>query len=127
MYLIREIMFCKPGKVRPMVEKFIAMSKIGEMGQMDQATTIFDRDGGRWVSAHQDTVRAWHVVPEGNGGSVLTGWVDAGLAGSGAISRPRTAARTTSSRTSERRRRAIRAGSRSRRAHRGGRPRPAPS
>ena len=30
MYLIREIMYCKPGKVRPMVEKFIAMSKIGE-------------------------------------------------------------------------------------------------
>lgn len=30
MYLIREIMFCKPGKVRPMVEKFQAMSKVTE-------------------------------------------------------------------------------------------------
>jgi cobyrinic acid a,c-diamide synthase len=30
MYLIREIMYCKPGKVRPMVEKFIAMSKLSE-------------------------------------------------------------------------------------------------
>ena len=30
MYLIREIMYCKPGKVRPMVEKFVAMSKLGE-------------------------------------------------------------------------------------------------
>ena len=30
MYLIRDIMYCKPGKVRPMVEKFIAMSKLGE-------------------------------------------------------------------------------------------------
>ena len=30
MFLIREVMYCKPGKVRPMVEKFIAMSKIGE-------------------------------------------------------------------------------------------------
>lgn len=28
MYLIREIMYCKPGKVRPMVEKFLAMSKL---------------------------------------------------------------------------------------------------
>jgi hypothetical protein len=28
MYLIREIMYCKPGKVRPMVEKFTAMSKL---------------------------------------------------------------------------------------------------
>jgi hypothetical protein len=32
--LIREIMYCKPGKVRPMVEKFLAMSKLMEkMGQ----------------------------------------------------------------------------------------------
>lgn len=30
MLLIREIMYCKPGKVRPMVEKFLAMSKINE-------------------------------------------------------------------------------------------------
>ena len=29
MLLIREVMYCKPGKVRPMVEKFIAMNKIG--------------------------------------------------------------------------------------------------
>jgi hypothetical protein len=28
MYLIREVMYCKPGKVRPMVEKFLAMSKL---------------------------------------------------------------------------------------------------
>lgn len=30
MLLIREIMHCKPGKVRPMVEKFLAMSKVNE-------------------------------------------------------------------------------------------------
>ena len=30
MLLIREIMHCKPGKVRPMVEKFQAMRKLGE-------------------------------------------------------------------------------------------------
>ena len=30
MFLIRDIMYCKPGKVRPMVEKFVAMSKLGE-------------------------------------------------------------------------------------------------
>lgn len=28
MYVVREIMYCKPGKVRPMVEKFIAMNKL---------------------------------------------------------------------------------------------------
>ncbi len=30
MYLIRVIMYSQPGKVRPMVEKFVAMSKLGE-------------------------------------------------------------------------------------------------
>ncbi len=30
MLLIREIMYCKPGKVRPMVEKFTAMGKLNE-------------------------------------------------------------------------------------------------
>ena len=29
MYLIREVMYCKPGKVRPLIEKFQAMSKLG--------------------------------------------------------------------------------------------------
>ena len=29
MYLVRDIMYCKPGKVRPMVEKFKAMNAIG--------------------------------------------------------------------------------------------------
>ncbi len=29
MLLIREIMYCKPGKVRPLVEKFVAMNKLG--------------------------------------------------------------------------------------------------
>ena len=28
MYLIRELMYCKPGKVRPLVEKFQAMNKL---------------------------------------------------------------------------------------------------
>lgn len=30
MLLVRDIMHCKPGKVRPMVEKFQAMKKLGE-------------------------------------------------------------------------------------------------
>jgi hypothetical protein len=28
MYLVREIMYCKPGKVKPLVEKFVAMGKL---------------------------------------------------------------------------------------------------
>ena len=30
MFLIREVMYCKPGKVRPLVEKFLAMAKLSE-------------------------------------------------------------------------------------------------
>lgn len=29
MFLIREIMYCKPGKVRPLIEKFQTMNKLG--------------------------------------------------------------------------------------------------
>lgn len=35
----------------------------------------FDDGAGRWVSAHQDTVRAWRVQAEGS--AALAGWVDA--------------------------------------------------
>lgn len=28
MLVVREVMYCKPGKVRPLVEKFLAMSKL---------------------------------------------------------------------------------------------------
>ena|ERR1051326_5484353 len=30
MFLIRDIMYCKPGKVRPLVDKFKAMRKVSE-------------------------------------------------------------------------------------------------
>ena len=30
MMLVRELMYCKPGKVRPLVEKFVAMSALME-------------------------------------------------------------------------------------------------
>jgi hypothetical protein len=30
MFLVRDIMYCKPGKVRPLVEKFVAMSALME-------------------------------------------------------------------------------------------------
>lgn len=33
MFLIRDIMYCKPGQARPMVQKFLALSKLsGQMG-----------------------------------------------------------------------------------------------
>jgi hypothetical protein len=42
MYLIRDIMYCKPGKVRPMVDKFVAMSKLGEKVGMPRMRIMTD-------------------------------------------------------------------------------------
>src|SRR5688572_23274558 len=54
MLLIREIMFCKPGKVRPMVEKFKAMAKLNEKMGMGKMRVMTD------VSAE----RYWTIVAE---------------------------------------------------------------
>jgi len=42
MYLVREVMYCKPGNVRPMVEKFVAMSKLGERVGMPRMRVLTD-------------------------------------------------------------------------------------
>ena len=54
MLLIREIMYCKPGKVRPMVEKFLAMSKLGEKSGMPRMRVMTDFSAERY----------WTVVAE---------------------------------------------------------------
>lgn len=54
MLLIREIMYCKPGKVRPMVEKFLAMSKLMEKMGQGKMRVLTD------VSAE----RYWTIVSE---------------------------------------------------------------
>lgn len=54
MLLVREIMHCKPGKVRPMVEKFLAMSKLMEKSGMGAMRVLTD------VSAE----RYWTIVSE---------------------------------------------------------------
>ena len=42
MLLIREIMYCKPGKVRPMVDKFLKMNKLGEKSSMPKMRIMTD-------------------------------------------------------------------------------------
>ena len=54
MLLIRDIMYCKPGKVRPMVEKFTAMSKLGEKRGMPKMKVMTDLSAERY----------WTVVSE---------------------------------------------------------------
>jgi hypothetical protein len=54
MLMIREIMYCKPGKVRPLVEKFLAMSALMEKKGMPKMRVMTD------VS----TDRYWTLVAE---------------------------------------------------------------
>ena len=54
MLLIREVMYCKPGKVRPLLEKFLAMSKLTERAGMGKMRVLTD------VSAE----RYWTLVSE---------------------------------------------------------------
>lgn len=54
MLLIREIMYCKPGKVRPMVEKFLAMAKLGEASGQGKMRVMTDYCAERY----------WTIVSE---------------------------------------------------------------
>jgi hypothetical protein len=54
MIVVREVMYCKPGKVRPLVEKFLAMSKLMEKSGMGKFKVMTD------ISAE----RYWTVVAE---------------------------------------------------------------
>jgi len=48
MLLIREIMYCKPGKVRPMVEKFQAMNALADKAGMPRMRVMTDFCGERY-------------------------------------------------------------------------------
>src|SRR5262245_18005373 len=54
MLLIRDIMYCKPGKVRPMVEKFVAIAKLTEKKGMGKMRIMTDLSAERF----------WTVVSE---------------------------------------------------------------
>ena len=54
MLLVRDIMYCKPGKVRAMADKFVAMSKLSQKMGMPKMKVMTD------VSAE----RYWTVVSE---------------------------------------------------------------
>src|SRR6266566_2689064 len=54
MLLIRDIMYCRPGKVRPMVEKFLAMAKLSEKKGRGKMGIMTDLSAARY----------WTVVSE---------------------------------------------------------------
>lgn len=54
MFLVRDIMYCKPGQARPMVQKFLALEKLGQKMGFGSMRVMTD------VSAE----RYWTVVTE---------------------------------------------------------------
>lgn len=48
MLLIREVFHCKPGKVRPLLEKFRAMGKLGEAAGQGKTRLLTDFAGERY-------------------------------------------------------------------------------
>ena len=54
MVLVREIMYCKPGKVRPMVANFLALSRSGQKLGLGTMRVMTDVSGERF----------WTVVAE---------------------------------------------------------------
>ena len=54
MLVVRDIMYCKPGKVRPLVEKFVAIAKLSEKKGMGKMRVMTDLSAERF----------WTVVSE---------------------------------------------------------------
>jgi hypothetical protein len=54
MFIVRDIMYCKPGKARPMVEKFLALGKLSQKMGFGPARVMTDLSAERY----------WTVVSE---------------------------------------------------------------
>jgi hypothetical protein len=48
MLLVRELMYCKPGKVKPLVEKFVAMAKLMEKAGQGRMRIMTDFAGEQY-------------------------------------------------------------------------------
>ena len=73
MLLIREIMYCKPGKVRPMVEKFLAMKKLDPSMQQGKMRVMTDFASERYWTIVADfevpSLQAFEEMMQGKGQS----------------------------------------------------------
>jgi hypothetical protein len=71
MLLVREIMYCKPGKVRPMVQKFVAMSALMEKAGQGRMKVMTDFAAERYwtiVSEFEvESMDALEKMMSGNG------------------------------------------------------------
>ena len=63
MLLIRDIMYCKPGKVRPLVEKFVAMDKLGRKMGFPKMRVMTDVSAERyWTCVSEMEVETLEVM-----------------------------------------------------------------
>ena len=73
MLLIREIMYCKPGKVRAVVDKFLAMSKLSEKLGQPKMKVMTDLSAERyWTVVSEmevESMKAFEEMMSGSGGS----------------------------------------------------------
>ena len=71
MFLIREIMHCRPGKVRPMVDKFLTMSRLNEKAGFGKMRVMTDYAGERyWTIVAEfevDSMDAMEAMMKGEG------------------------------------------------------------
>ena len=77
MLLIREIMFCKPGKAKPLVDKFLAMNKLSAAAGMPVMKVMTDFSSERYwmVVAHMEVadLAAFERMMKGEGMSEAAG------------------------------------------------------
>jgi hypothetical protein len=71
MLLIREVFHCKPGKVRPLVEKFTAMSKLSEKSGQGTFRILTDFCGERYwtlvLEMESPSLQAFDEMMQGKG------------------------------------------------------------
>lgn len=74
MFVIREIMYCKPGKVRPLVDKFKTMNEVGARMGMPKMRIMTDFCAERYwtivaemeVATVDEFERMLTAMPQGN-------------------------------------------------------------
>jgi len=72
MLLVREVFYCKPGKVRPLVEKFLAMNKLSKKAGMPTMRIMTDFCAERyWMLVGEmevESMEAFERMMAGGGG-----------------------------------------------------------
>ena len=73
MLLIREVMYCKPGKVKKMVEKSLAMAKLSEKSGLGRMRVMTDFCAERYWTIVSEfevpTMQAFEEMMQGQGQS----------------------------------------------------------